>query len=211
MAGISGVPHPFDGEDRVARRPADPAGSGTGAQPEPVAVEPDVPRLIVRMHLPVPIGLQDDVMVGLRHLLERLCAGLARHRLGAHRQRLELRRVNQAIAQVEIGFVRPMRDPDRIAAQFARRLEGINSGFGIDALHLPAPMTKTLVPEQIAEQISSVEGAGQDDLRADLLSLIGNRIGSDRAQRLLDQPDPETQLAAGTGCIFGRRAGLGSR
>lgn len=152
-----------------------------GAQAEPVAAAPALPHFGVRMTLPEPIGLQSDVMAGLERLLDRLCAKLAQHRKGARRVRLELRRVDRGTAQVEIGLARPMRDPARIAALFAKGMDEIDSGFGIDALRLSAPVTEALAPEQI--------GGGpvirHEDALADLLSSVGNRIGFDRVLRLL--------------------------
>ena len=157
-----------------------------GAQAEPVAAEPDAPHFGVRMTLPEPIGLQSDVMAGLARLLDRLCAKLAQHRMGARRLRLELRRVDRGTAQVEIGLARPMRDPVRIAALFAKGVDEIDSGFGIDALRLTATLTEALAPEQI--------GGGptirHEDALADLISSLGNRIGFDRVLRLL----PATSL-----------------
>jgi protein ImuB len=157
-----------------------------GAQAEPVAAEPDAPHFGVRMTLPEPIGLQSDAMAGLARLLERLCHKLALHHMGARRVRLELRRVDGGTAQVEIGLARPMRDPIRIAALFAKGVDEVDSGFGIDALRLTAPVTEALAPEQI--------GGGpairHEDALADLLSSIGNRIGFDRVLRLL----PATSL-----------------
>jgi hypothetical protein len=107
-----------------------------------VAAEPDAPHFGVRMTLPEPIGLQSDVMAGLDRLLDRLCAKLAQHRMGARRVRLELRRVDRGTAQVEIGLARPMRDPARIAALFAKGVDEVDAGFGIDALRLTAPVTE---------------------------------------------------------------------
>lgn len=152
-----------------------------GAQAEPVAAEQDAPHFGVRMTLPEPIGKQEDVMAGLSRLLERLCAKLAQHRMGARRVRLELRRVDRGTAQVEIGLARPMRDPARIAALFAKDVEGVDSGFGIDALRLSAPVTEPLAPEQIGGSPT----IRHDDAMADLLSSVGNRIGFDRVLRLL--------------------------
>ncbi len=152
-----------------------------GAQAEPVAAEPEAPHFGVRMTLPDPIGLQSDVMAGLSRLLDRLCDKLAVHRKGARRVRLELRRVDRGTVQVEIGLARPMRDPKRIAALFAKGVDEIDSSFGIDALRLSAPLTEAMAPEQT--------GGGpalrHDDALADLLSSLGNRIGFDRVLRLL--------------------------
>ncbi|MBP9950871.1 MAG: DNA polymerase Y family protein [Cypionkella sp.] len=152
-----------------------------GTQMEPVAAGPDAPHFGVRMTLPEPIGKQEDVMAGLARLLDRLCAKLGLHHMGARRVRLEMRRVDRGTAVVEIGLARPMRDPVRIAALFAKGVDEIDAGFGIDALRLCAPLTEALVPEQI--------GAGppirHEDALADLLSSVGNRIGFDRVLRLL--------------------------
>jgi protein ImuB len=161
-----------------------------GAQSEPVAAEPDAPHFGVRMTLPEPIGLQTDVMAGLARLLDRLCAKLAQHRMGARRVRLELRRVDRGTAQVEIGLARPMRDPVRIAALFAKGVDEIDSGFGIDALRLTAPVTEALAPEQVSGQIGGGPSIRTDDPLADLMSSVGNRIGFERVLRLL----PATSL-----------------
>ena len=152
-----------------------------GAQSEPVAAEPDAPHFGVRMTLPEPIGKQEDVMAGLARLLDRLCAKLAATNRGARRLRLELRRVDRGTAQIEIGLARPMRDPIRIAALFTKGVDEADSGYGIDALRLSAPLTEALVPEQI--------GVGptirHEYALADLLSSVGSRIGFDRVLRLL--------------------------
>ena len=106
-----------------------------GTQPEPIAAAPEPPHFGVRLTLPEPIGLQSDVMAGLERLLERLCAQLAAHAMGARRVRLELRRVDRQMATVEIGLAQAMSDPARIAALFQRGVAEVDSGFGIDALH----------------------------------------------------------------------------
>ena len=151
-----------------------------GLRPEPVAARPDPPRFSARLTLAEPIGLRSDVMAGLAQLLGRLCEQLARHHRGARRLRLDLRRVDHATAQVEIGLARPMRDPDRMAALFTHGLESVDSGFGIDAMHLSAPLTEPLAPCQ-----TGAGPARQQDALADLLSSLGNRIGFDRVLRLL--------------------------
>lgn len=160
-----------------------------GHQPEPVAAEPDAPHFGVRMTLPEPIGLQSDVMAGLARLLDRLCSKLALHHQGARRLRLELRRVDRGTVQVEIGLARPMRDPDRIAALFAKGVDEVDAGFGIDALRLSAPLPEPMPPEQIGGRPT----VQQDDALADLVSRLGNRIGFDRVLRMMptDSKIPE--------------------
>ncbi len=152
-----------------------------GHQPEPVAAEPDAPHFGVRMTLPEPIGLRDDVMAGLERLLGRLCDHLSHHQHGARRLRLELSRVDRETVTVEIGLARAMRDPDRMAALFAHGLDDIDAGFGIEAMRLTAPRTEPLAPGQMA-----MDQAGQGgDALADLLSRLGNRLGFDAVLRFL--------------------------
>ncbi|WP_368074278.1 DNA polymerase Y family protein [Octadecabacter sp. SW4] len=121
-----------------------------GVQPEPVAPAAAIPHFGVRMTLPEPIGLQADVMAGLSRLLDRLCEKLALHHMGARRLRLELRRVDRETAQVEIGLARAMRDPARIAALFAKGVDEVEAGFGIDAMRLTAHVTEALPPSNWA-------------------------------------------------------------
>ncbi|WP_273250422.1 Y-family DNA polymerase [Sediminimonas qiaohouensis] len=151
-----------------------------GAQPEPVAPEAEQPHFGVRMTLPDPIGLQDDVMAGLSRLLGRLCEKLAHHDRGARRLRLIMQRVDKETAQVEIGLARPMRDPERIAALFLKGVEEVEAGFGIEAMRLTAHVTEPLPPEQLG----GGPAVRHEDALADLFSRLGNRLGFDRVLRL---------------------------
>ncbi|WP_370692997.1 DNA polymerase Y family protein [Pseudotabrizicola sp.] len=168
-----------------------------GLQTEPVAAEPEPPHFGVRMTLPEPIGLQSDVMAGLARLLDRLCATLALHHHGARRLRLELRRVDHGTVQVEIGLARAMRDPLRMAALFAKGVDEVDAGFGIDAMRLSAPITEPMPPEQIG----SGPALRFEDALADLVSRLGNRIGFDRVLRMQPAeskiPERSFQLVAG--------------
>ncbi|MEH7830532.1 Y-family DNA polymerase [Gemmobacter denitrificans] len=152
-----------------------------GQRDEPVAAPPEAPHFGVRLTLPEPIGLHADVMAGLDRLLDRLCAQLAAHHRGARRLRLDLRRVDRQATRVEIGLARPMRDPARISRLFAKGVEEIDAGFGIDALRLSAPLTEPLPPEQMGGSPAT----RQADALADLVSSLGNRIGFDRVLRAL--------------------------
>ena len=150
-----------------------------GTQAEPVAACSAPAHFGVRMTLPEPIGRVCDVMAGLERLLDRLCDQLALHRRGARRLQLEMSRVDHATLTVQIGLARPMRDPTRIAALFARGLDEIDAGFGIEALRLSAPVTEDQPPEQ-----TGLATRDPADRLADLLSRMGNRIGFDRVLRL---------------------------
>ena len=155
-----------------------------GSMPEPVAAPPDDLHFGVRMTLPDPIGKQQDVMAGLARLLDRLCAKLALHAMGARRLRLEMRRVDRQTATLDIGLARPMRDPIRMAALFAKGVDDIDAGFGIDGLRLSAPLVQPLAAQQIGDSRATATATATEGALADLISSLGNRIGFDRVQRL---------------------------
>lgn len=147
---------------------------------EPVAPAPLAPHFGVRLSLPEPIGLMTDLQAGLARLLDRLCDHLHRAEQGARRLALSLSRVDGQAVVIDISLARPMRDASAMAALFTRGLEGVEAGFGIDALRLTAPVTEALPVQQITAQGS----AAQDDL-ADLLTRLTNRLGFEHVQRLL--------------------------
>lgn len=149
-----------------------------GRQPEPVAAPPAAPHFAVRMALPDPIGLHSDVMAGLSRLLDRLCATLARHAMGARRLRLEMRRVDRETVEVEVGLAQPLRDPTRIARLFAPKLETVDAGFGIDALRLVATVAEPLLAQQVGGKPKT------EDAISDLISCLGNRLGFENILRV---------------------------
>lgn len=149
-----------------------------GVLPEPVAGLALPPQFSASLSLPEPIGLTADVMAGLDRLLERVCAKLALHQMGARRLRFELHRVDRATIPLEIGLARPMRDAARIAALFRKHVEGVDSGFGIERLRLEAHVVEPLAPSQIGDRQAKAE----DDL-ADLISRLGNRLGFEAITR----------------------------
>ncbi len=151
-----------------------------GQVAEPVAPEPEAPVLAVRLSLPEPIGLRGDIEAGLARLLERLCEHLRQAELGARRLLLELSRVDGQDIRLEIGLARAMRNPAPMAQLFARALDGMDAGFGIERMRLSAVATEALP----VEQITTTGAQAQDDL-ADLLTRLCNRIGFENVQRYL--------------------------
>lgn len=151
-----------------------------GDLPEQISPEPDPPHYGTRLTLPEPIGQQADVMAGIERLLARLCAKLRENEAGARVLSLTLRRVDQASQQVELRLAAPLSDPARIAALFARGIEDIDAGFGIDQLRLAATQVEPLP----ARQIGAIATERRDRL-GDLITRIGLRIGLDNVQRYL--------------------------
>lgn len=150
-----------------------------GRQPEPLAPEPDPPGYAVRLTLPEPIGLTADVMAGTERLLRALCDRLTARETGARVLCLTLRRVDQASRQVELRLAAAMRDPARMLPLFARGVDQVDAGFGIDQLRLEAVLVEPLP----ASQIGGTQVA-QDRLE-NLITRIGTRIGLENVRRFL--------------------------
>jgi protein ImuB len=151
-----------------------------GRQPEEITPLPDPPHYAVRMTLPDPIGLVEDVMAGIARLLGHLCAKLKARGAGARALRLTLRRVDQGNQQVDLRLASAMCDPARILPLFERGVAGIDAGFGIDQLRLEAVQVDPLA----VHQFSHDRPARQDALD-DLITRIGARIGLENVQRFV--------------------------
>lgn len=176
---------------RFGRGVLDQLDRALGRLPDPVSGQAEPAPLAVRLTLPEPIGLVSDVMAGLERLLERLCALLRARDLGARALVLGLRRVDGAGCELPLRLAAPMRDPARILPLFARPVEGVDAGFGIDQMRLEAVQVEPLAPLQIGSS-----AAGVDRLDA-LLTRIGSRIGLDNIRRFrpLDSHIPEKSFA----------------
>lgn len=151
-----------------------------GAQPEQIAPIAQPPHYAVRMTLPDPIGLMDDLVAGTARLLEQLCAKLKAQDMGARILCLTLRRVDQDHQQVELRLARALRDPDRIMPLFKQGLDTVEAGFGIDQMRLEAVQVDPIETRQISHVTT-----GHKDQLNDLISRIGTRIGLENVRRFL--------------------------
>ena len=151
-----------------------------GRQPEQITPLAEPPHYGVRMSLPDPIGLFDDVMTATSRLLDRLCSKLKAQEAGARTMRLTIRRVDQEAQEVELRLARPLRDAARILPLFERGLGEVDAGYGIDQIRLEAMQVEPLP----AHQVSHVS-SGRKDRLDDLVSRIGTRIGLENVQRVL--------------------------
>ncbi len=151
-----------------------------GHQPEAITPAADPPHYGVRLTLPEPIGLRDDVMAGTARLLDRLCAKLKDREAGARVLSLTLRRVDQGAQEVELRLASAMRDANRILPLFERGIGEIDAGFGIDQMRLEATVVEPLPVQQIGAVTSK-----RPDRLDDLITRIGTRIGLENIQRFL--------------------------
>jgi protein ImuB len=163
---------------RFTRQVTDRLDRAHGRRAEPVSPEREAPRFHVRLGFAEPIGRTEDVAAALGQLLETLCALLTEARRGARRLRLTCFRTDGTIVEIPLGLGRPAREPGHIAKLFARHLDGLDAGFGIDAMALAATATDALGAEQI-----DLAARSHDGDRDQLVDRLANRLGPDRVLR----------------------------
>ena len=171
-----------------------------GEAAEPITPEADPVRYALRLNLPDPVGLLDDVMAAVGQLLGPLCDRLKAQETGARRLILTLRRVDQVSRQVELRLAAPMRETARILPLFERGIAEVDAGFGIDQIRLEATLVQPLPIQQIGSATATGSHDSQDgqDRLDDLMTRIGTRIGLENLLRFLpaDSHIPERGFVA---------------
>jgi protein ImuB len=160
-----------------------------GIEPEPVSPARPPEHFAVRLTLPDPIGLAEDIAAGIDRLVPALCDRLEARAKGARRVRLQLFRADHSMQQLEIGLARPTAEPDRIRPLFLLRMDEIDPGFGIDALRIEAHVTEPVHARQHRGHLDAAEDAAAaqagQSRRAfdDLVGRLGARVGLDAITR----------------------------
>jgi protein ImuB len=158
-----------------------------GSAPEPVSPAKPPEHFAVRLSLPEPIGLKDDLLAGLDRLLPRLCESLKARGRGVRRLRFEAFRSDGDIQSVEVGLARVADEPDRLRPLLELKLDGIDAGFGIDVLRLEAIQTEPVHARRVVGHLEA--GAVVNKRLAantafdDLIGRIGARVGLEAITR----------------------------
>lgn len=158
-----------------------------GSAPEPVSPARPPHHFAVRMTLPNPIGLVEDVMAAVDRILPTLCTKLEQKGRGVRTLRLEAHRADQAAEVIEIGLARPTYDKNRIRPLLEMKIDKIDAGYGIDMLRLEAIQTEPIHARTIAGHAEArrvarnrLEGNTAVD---DLTAKLGARVGLDAITR----------------------------
>ena len=158
-----------------------------GAASEPISPAKPPPRYAVRLTLPDPIGLEDDILAGIDKLLPALADRLEQDGKGARLVRLQAFRTDQTMQWIEAGLARPTHAPDRIRPLLAMRLGDLDAGFGIDMLRLEAVRIEPVADRRPAGHLDAALAAraklGAERQLEDLISRIGGRVGLDQITR----------------------------
>ncbi|MDW3180659.1 DNA polymerase Y family protein [Roseobacter sp.] len=158
-----------------------------GSAPEPVSPARPPDQFAVRLTLPDPIGLEEDVLAGIDRLLSRLCATLKTKGRGARRVRLQAFRSDHGIESIEVGLATASQVPERIRPLLALKLGEIDAGFGIDMLRLEAVQTEPLFDRTVEGHLEAGQAVNRrlthDTRFEDLIGRIGARVGLEAITR----------------------------
>jgi len=158
-----------------------------GAASEPISPTKPPPRYAVRLTLPDPIGLEDDLLAGIDKLLPALADRLEQDGKGARLVRLQAFRTDQTMQWIEAGLARPTHAPDRIRPLLAMKLGDLDAGYGIDMLRLEAVRVEPIADRRPAGHLDAAlaarEKLGTERQLEDLISRIGGRVGLDQITR----------------------------
>lgn len=159
-----------------------------GSAPEPVSPARSPDHFAVRLTLPEPIGLEQDVMAGIDRMLPQLCAQLEEKSRGVRTLRLEAHRTDQSTQVVSVGLARPGHDADRIRPLLQMKLDQIDAGFGIDMLRLEALQTEPLHKRVQTGHLGAGQAArdrlSRNAALEDLIGRLGARVGLEAITRL---------------------------
>ncbi|MCB9958197.1 MAG: DNA polymerase Y family protein [Rhodospirillaceae bacterium] len=158
-----------------------------GRRGEPISPRRPVPRFAARMVFAEPIGRSEDVAAALDRLLARLCRDLAEAGLGARGVDLTLFRVDGLAHRCQVGTVRPVDRAGHLARLLALHLDGLDAGFGFDAMALAAPAVESMAAVQgelvVADACAPARPVSTP--LAELVDRLANRLGTAAVRRRL--------------------------
>ena len=173
-----------------------------GREPEPISPRRPAAPYHARLAFAEPIGGAEAIREASRRLVEEICARLTADGRGARRLTLALYRVDGTVARTALGTSRPSREPEHLMTLLDERLEGLDAGFGADALSqlvATEPLADGQLILDLAARPSGKEGPARPEApgrallsrgagemetmeaseMARLVDRLGNRLGPD--------------------------------
>lgn len=158
-----------------------------GSAPEPISPAPAEERFAMRLTLPEPIGLKEDLLAGIDRLLHPMCEKLDRSGRAARVIRLEIHLVDGAITIIDVALARAGTDPNRIRPLFELKTDNFDAGFGVDLIRLEAIQHEASKDRETVGHLeagrSVMSRLGDQAALEDLIGKLGARLGMDAITR----------------------------
>ena len=167
----------------------------TGVLFEPIAPVTPPASIQARLTFVEPLLTAEAFSSVIARLVTRLCNDLDHAGQGVRRLDLRFERVDGSVQAIRVGTARPVRDARHLGRMLDERLERIDPGLGVEAMHLIAAAVDKLGFVQTA---SSLVAEASPDL-APLVDRLANRLGDNLVYRLVpvesDVPERSVRLA----------------
>jgi protein ImuB len=154
-----------------------------------------------------PISTSEDMARSVADLAQKLCTRLGDHGLGARRFEAVFHRVDGATARREVAAALPARDPKRLAALFAPKIETLDPGFGVEVVMLFANAVEPLRVAQ-TDLVDAATDARDADL-APLIDRLRNTLGENRVWRAVPKQSHVPERAVGKAEPLAPATGVG--
>ena len=141
-----------------------------------------------------PLLTAESLAMATAELMAPLCKEMEEMGLGARQVDLLFERLDNRILAMRVGTTQPSRDARHLTRLLNERLETLDPGLGVEAMHLMVPMAQTLQWEQ-QESGPSVQDVAR------LVDQLANRLGmaqlyqamplqSEMPDRLVEHSEP---------------------
>ena len=128
------------------------------------------------------IATADSLVSVILTLVGEACARLEQRGEGARRLELIFERVDGMRQLVRIGTAKPVCDVRHLVRRLDERLETVDPGLGVEAMHLLLPLVEPLAYAQRTSGLAP-DRTGDADL-SELIDRLVNRLGARRVYRL---------------------------
>jgi protein ImuB len=152
-----------------------------GHVPEPI--EPATPPETIQYRLAFiePLATAEAFSHVIGELLREVCNALEATGQGARRLDLVFERLDGTRQTICVGTARPGRDARHLERLLAERLDQVDPGLGVEAMHLFVPLAEPLAYAQTAAVLA---GAPEEPDLSLLIDRLTNRFGAERVYRL---------------------------
>ncbi len=151
-----------------------------GVMFEPIVPVVPVASIQARLGFVEPLLTAEAFSTVITALVAQVCNDLERAGQGARRLDLRFERVDGSIQALRIGTARPVRNARHLGRMLDERLERIDPGLGVEAMHLIVAVAD---PVGLVQTASTLVAKPSPDL-APLVDRLANRLGEAGVYRL---------------------------
>ena len=168
---------------------------------EPIMPVPPPSSIHTRLAFVEPLLTAEAFACVITRLVGLVCDDMEKSSLGARRLDLRFERVDGSIQAIRIGTARPVRNAPHLARMLQERLERVDPGLGVEAMHL---FVTAADPAGFMQTTSSLLQDTPLDI-APLVDRLANRLGESLVYRIApvqsDVPERSIRLVPALTCI----------